>query len=206
MNVCMCVWVWRDGRNVSFQVPALMGLLPLLEFDLQLYHKALVLNLSTFLMYQAKVFMPFTPLEFQCCHYTNLKMEEQEDAYQVLNAISNQRPWLRPPLTSPRERKERAKAPSLQIEDAQHTCRFWLWRTLEQWELRGNGAQESPRLSWKTQEEGEGGWGSRDTSGRDHSHPMGTLPPASSFQNITCIQSLPCSEFFDSPPLPHYCL
>ena len=34
MHVCVCVW--RDGRKVSFQVPALIGWLPLLEFDLQL--------------------------------------------------------------------------------------------------------------------------------------------------------------------------
>lgn len=41
-------------------------------------------------MYQAEVFVLFTPLEFQGCHCTNLKIEKQEEAFQVLNAISKE--------------------------------------------------------------------------------------------------------------------
>lgn len=67
VRVCtrVCVCVWRNGRKAHFQVPVLMGWLPLLEFDLQSQCKAPVLNSSVSLMYQAKVSAPFTPLECQ---------------------------------------------------------------------------------------------------------------------------------------------
>lgn len=49
-------------------------------------------------------------------HGMNLKMEKQEEGFQVLHAISNQRPWVMAPPVSPRKRRVgRAKAASLQI-------------------------------------------------------------------------------------------
>ena len=37
-------------------------------------------------------------------HSTNLKMEKEEEAFQVPHAISNQRLWVMAPLASPRKR------------------------------------------------------------------------------------------------------
>lgn len=126
----MCVCVWRDGRKVSFQVPVLMCCLPLLGVWLAIVTQGSnskfvhILDvqgkgLRAFYSFGISVLLreickhSFTPLGD---HSTNLKMEKEEEAFQVPHAISNQRLWVMAPLASPRKRRVgRAKVTSLQI-------------------------------------------------------------------------------------------
>lgn len=63
-------------------------------------------------MYQAEVFVLFTPLEFQGCHCTNLKIEKQEEAFQVLNAISKEPEAMDDASPDFTQRKKMYKFPS----------------------------------------------------------------------------------------------
>lgn len=125
----VCVFLER-WQKVSFQVPVLMGWLPLLGVWLAIVTQGsnskfvhildvLGKGLRTFYSFGISVLLreickhSFIPLGD---HSTNLKMEKEEEAFQVPHAISNQRLWVMAPLASPRKRGVGgAKVTSLQI-------------------------------------------------------------------------------------------